>query len=76
MKQADSYEIAVGREEAGALAARINDALPELAIPGAQIGVGLSALALVIRGLVDSLPVSQQDAARRSLVTLIMGAAR
>jgi hypothetical protein len=46
---ADVYEIAVGRDEAEELADRIAAALPEMALPGARCGVGITALMILMR---------------------------
>jgi hypothetical protein len=68
---ADAYEIAVGREEAAELADRIAAALPEMALPGTQCGVGITALMILIRRIIDAQPPGARPPARAAIAYLI-----
>jgi hypothetical protein len=65
------YEIAVGREEAEELADRIAAALPEMALPGARSGVGITALMILMRRMIDGLPVADRPRMRAAVAYLI-----
>jgi hypothetical protein len=65
------YEIAVGREEAEELADRIAAALPEMALPGARSGVGITALMILIRRIIDAQPPGDRPPARAAIAYLI-----
>jgi len=67
----DAYEIAVARDEAKQLADRLVDILPTLALPGAQIGVGIVALAFAIRRLIATRPVAEQAPLREQIALII-----
>jgi len=65
------YEIAVAHDEAEDLADRIAAALPELSLPGAQTGVGVAALMILIRRLIAALPAQDQARIRAAIADLI-----
>lgn len=65
------YEIVILREEARDLAQEIIDALPGLVIPGSPVGVGIMALVIVTRRLIDILPEPEREAARENAAVIL-----
>lgn len=69
---ANNYEMAVARDEAEDLADRMAECLPDLALPGARCGVGIAALMILIRRMIDALPEADRQRTRDSVAHLIV----
>lgn len=67
----DSYAHAIYREEADDLADQVLATLPDLALPSAHMGVGLAALVVALRRMIETLPEDQREEARRNVAFLV-----